>query len=506
MTAPTAPLAHPDRFFINGQWASPSSASKFEVVNSGTEELFVSVAEAQAADIDLVVAAARNAFDKGPWPRMSHKERAGYLRAIAVEIDARWEEMARIWTTESGVLHVTARDSASKLGNVYRRYADLADTFPFQERHTPGVGAGVGLLVREPVGVVAAIIPWNAPTTLTAYKSAPALLAGCTFILKASPEAPGNPYLFAEICEKVGLPPGVFNVLTADREVSELLVRHPGVDKVTFTGSTAAGKKIASICGERIARCTLELGGKSAAVILDDYDIGLAAKAITGRTTFLTGQVCAALTRIVVDRKHHDDLVEALSANFKQVKVGDPFDSSSQMGPLAMRRQRDRVEGYISKGVAEGAQLATGGRRPAHLNRGFFIEPTVFGNVDNHSTIAREEIFGPVLSVIPAENEENAFEIANDTSYGLNAAVFTNDIERYYAAARRLRSGSVGHNGSRTDFSIAFGGFKQSGIGREGGVEGLLPFLEAKTMVMDALPPSQQDNVQSPIGMSPDRS
>src|SRR5262245_57113997 len=306
MTDMTAPLAHPDRFFINGEWASPSSASKIDVINSGTEELFVSVAEAQAADIDRAVAAARNAFDRGPWPRMSHKERAGYLNAMANEIDARWEEIARIWTTESGVVHSLAQDSAKGYGKIFRYYAGLADTVPFQERHVPGAGVGVGLLVREPVGVVAAIIPWNGPALLTAYKSAPALLAGCAVILKASPEAPGNPYLFAEIAEKVGLPPGVFNVVTADREVSELLVRHPGVDKVTFTGSTAAGKKIASICGERIARCTLELGGKSAAVILDDYDIAAAAKTITGRATYLTGQVCAALTRIVVTRSRHD--------------------------------------------------------------------------------------------------------------------------------------------------------------------------------------------------------
>jgi acyl-CoA reductase-like NAD-dependent aldehyde dehydrogenase len=271
-----------------------------------------------------------------------------------------------------------------------------------------------------------------------------------------------------------------------------MLVRHPGVDMVTFTGSTAAGRKIASICGERIARCTLELGGKSAAVVLDDYDIELAARTIAGRATFLTGQVCSSLTRIVVPRDRHDDMVDALSARFAEVKVGDPFDSASEMGPLAMSRQRDRVEGYIAKGQAEGARLAAGGARPAHLNRGYFIEPTVFANVDNHSTIAREEIFGPVLSVIPADNEAQAFEIANDTIYGLNNSVFTKDIDRAYAAARRLRSGTVGHNSMRTDFTIAFGGFKQSGLGREGGVDGLQPFLEAKTVILDDMPSAVQ--------------
>jgi acyl-CoA reductase-like NAD-dependent aldehyde dehydrogenase len=314
------------------------------------------------------------------------------------------------------------------------------------------------------------------------------LITGCTVIVKASPEAPSAAYILGEICETIGLPAGVINILTADREVSELLVRHPGVDKISFTGSTAAGRRIASICGERIARCTLELGGKSPAVILDDFDLALAAERIVRHAGHLTGQVCSSLTRMIVSRHRHDDFVEALSSAFAQVTVGDPFDPASGMGPLAMERQRDRVEGYIAKGKAEGATLATGGSRPAHLDRGYFIEPTVFGNVDNGSTIAREEIFGPVLSVIPADSEEQAVEIANDTIYGLNSAVFTNDPDRAYAVGRRLRAGTVGHNEFRSDFSIAFGGFKQSGIGREGGVEGLYPYLEAKTMIFETMP------------------
>jgi acyl-CoA reductase-like NAD-dependent aldehyde dehydrogenase len=266
------------------------------------------------------------------------------------------------------------------------------------------------------------------------------------------------------------------------------LVRNPGVDKITFTGSTAAGRRIASICGERIARCTLELGGKSAAVILDDMDLGTAAGAISGAECFLSGQVCSSLTRIIVGRSRHDEFVEALAGTFSKVRVGDPFDAQTQMGPLAMSRQRDRVEGYIAKGVAEGATLATGGGRPKDLDRGYYVEPTVFGNVDNGSTIAREEIFGPVLSVIPADNEDHAVALANDTIYGLNASVFTNDVDRARAVAGQLRSGTVGHNAFRTDFGIAFGGFKQSGIGREGGVEGLLPFLETKTVILNGEP------------------
>jgi aldehyde dehydrogenase (NAD+) len=485
-----APVKHPDRFFINGQWNAPSSASKIDVVNCATEEVFFRVAEAQEADVNSAVAAARAAFDRGPWPRMSHSERAGYLRAIAHELGRRGDDSARIWVSESGATYGVAKNmSGTGLAGIYDYYAGLADTFAFEEEHQPAhAGGNVGLLVREPVGVVTAIIPWNGPGVLIAYKVAPALLAGCSVIIKPSPEAPGAAYIFAEVCEKVGLPPGVVNVLTADRAVSELLVRHPGVDKVTFTGSTAAGKRIGAICGERIARCTLELGGKSAAVILNDYDVGTAAARIAGMAPLLTGQVCSSLTRIIVTRERHDALVEALGTAFGSVKVGDPFDSATQMGPLAMRRQRDRVEGYIAKGRAEGATLATGGKRPAGLDRGFFIEPTVFGNVDNHSTIAREEIFGPVLSVIPAESEAAAIEIANDTLFGLNASVFTNDIERAYAVARQLRSGTVGHNSFRSDLTIAFGGFKQSGIGREGGTEGLMPFLETKTVILDDRP------------------
>ena len=485
----TAPIRHPEALFIGGQWVKPSTAATIDVTNCATEERFATVAEAQEPDVNRAVLAAREAFDNGPWPRMSHRERAFYLKAIGRELVKRSDEMAGIWINESGVVHSLAAFASARFGDMYDYYAGLAETFPFEQEHRTGPYDGnVGLLVREPVGVVAAIIPWNSPNGLIANKCAPALLAGCTVIIKASPEAPGAVYLFAEICEAVGLPPGVVNILTAERGVSELLVRHAGVDKVTFTGSTAAGRRIASICGERIARCTLELGGKSAAVILDDYDVAKAAQTLAGAAGVMTGQVCSSLSRIVITRKRHDALVDALSSSFGKLKVGDPWDAATQMGPLAMRRQRERVEGYIAKGKAEGSQLAAGGGRPAHLDRGFYIEPTVFGNVDNHSTIAREEIFGPVLSVIPAADEADAIRIANDTIYGLNASVFTNDVERAYAVSRQLRSGVVGHNAFRSGLSIAFGGFKQSGIGREGGIEGLLPFLETKSVLLDDRP------------------
>ena len=487
MAATTVPVKHTDEFFIDGAWVTPSSDAKIDVIDSGTEELYFQVPEAQAADIDRAVTAARKAFDEGPWPQLSHEERAGYLRGFASALRERAGDIGEIWPRQSGVLQSIALMTAEGEAAMFDFYAGLASTYPFEEQHTPSLG-GFGLLVREPVGVVGAIIPWNGPLSLIVYKIAPALLAGCTVILKASPEAPGEAYLIAEIAESIGLPAGVVNVVTADREVSELLVRDPRVDKIAFTGSTVAGRKIGSLMGGRIGRYTLELGGKSAAVVLDDADIATTAGQLAGAECLMTGQVCASLTRIVVTRDRHDALVDALSATFAQVKVGSPFDSESQMGPLAMSRQRDRVEGYIAKGISEGAKLASGGGRPKDLDRGWYVEPTVFGNVDNSFTIAQEEIFGPVLSVIPAADEADAVRIANDTIYGLNASVFTVDLDRAQAVARQLRSGTVGINAFRSDFGIAFGGFKQSGVGREGGREGLLPYLEVKTILGDQAP------------------
>lgn len=482
-------VQHPEKLFIDGKWIEPSSKSRFEVMDSATEERYLSVAQAQAADVNQAVSAARKAFDSGPWPRMSHRERAGFLRAVADELDKRADRHARIWTSEAGVLFSASKASMTSFSDTYRYYADLAETYPFEEQHRPVAGGEVAFVVREPVGVVGAIIPWNGAPGITAIKAAPALIAGCTIVLKSSPEAPGSAYLLAEACQAAGLPAGVLNIITADRDVSELLVRHPDVDKITFTGSTVAGRRIASICGERMARCTLELGGKSPALVLDDYDLETAAQAIASRAIIMTGQVCFSLTRIIVSRARHDDLVEALSSNFAKVVVGDPFDPQTEMGPLATSAQRARVEGYIARGTAEGARLASGGSRPPHLTRGYFVAPTIFGNVDNASTIAREEIFGPLLSVIPAESEEHALAIANDTEFGLNASVFTNDADRAYRLARRLRSGAIGHNALRREYRLPFGGFKQSGLGREGGPEGMQPYLETKVIIMDAMPP-----------------
>lgn len=483
-----APLAHPRELFIDGRWVAPSSDATIDVIVPATEELYIRVAEAREPDIERAVAAARKAFDEGPWPRMSHIERADYLKAIAKQLDARAADVAAIWPNEMGIVHSMASAYSGFVGGLYRYYAGLAKRFEFEEEHPTMSGAKIGLLVREPVGVVGAIIPWNGPISLIAFKIAPALLAGCTVVIKASPEAPGHALLMAEICEAVGLPPGVVNVVVADREASEALVRHPGVDKIAFTGSTAAGKRIAALLSERMARFTLELGGKSAAIVLDDYDIEAAAQSIATAAPEMTGQVCASLTRIIVPQHRHDQMVEALASAFGRTRVGDPFDPETQMGPLSTARQRERVESYIAGAKRDGFKLATGGGRPAHLSRGWYVEPTVFGGVDNGSALAQEEVFGPVLAVIPARDEDDAVRIANDSRFGLNGAVFTNDADRAYRVARQVRSGTFGHNGLKLDFSIAFGGFKESGIGREGGVEGLMSYLETKTVLLEGIP------------------
>lgn len=481
------PLRHPDRLFIDGRWVESSVPATFEIIDPATEQPYYRVALAGPDDMFAAIGAARRTFDKSSWPLLSPEERAGWLRKIADGLRRRAADASQLWTRQVGVLHTMSAASIERVGAHYDFYADLAESFEWEVRHHSMQGA-FAAVVREPIGVVGAIVAWNTPMSLMAYKVAPALLAGCTIVVKAPPEAPGEAYVLAEIAEEIGLPAGVLNVVVADREESELLVRDPRVDKVAFTGSSAVGKRIASICSDRLARYTLELGGKSPAIVFDDFDIETAAKQLADAECTLNGQVCSSLTRIIVSRHRHDEFAEALGGFFSAARIGDPFDPTAQLGPMAMERQRDRVESYIRKGVADGARLVSGGGRPAGFERGYYIEPTVFADVDNQSTIAREEIFGPVLSVIAADNEEHAIELANETDFGLNASVFTNDIDRAYHAARRLRSGTVGHNGYRTDPRMGFGGFKQSGVGREGGRDGLLPYLEAKTIILNDLP------------------
>lgn len=478
-------LAHPHLLYIGGEWIAPLCEERIEVRDSASEEVIAVVAKGNAADMDRAVEAARRAFDEGEWPRLTPQKRAGFMRDLAAAILRRGDEFARCWTLESGVLYsISSARTAALMSSLFLNYAELADTFAFQEPRR-AMGGQQAWLVREPVGVVGAIVPWNSPAALTTYKVAPALLAGCTIVIKTPTEAPCSGFIFAEICEEIGLPPGVINVVPSNRDGSRALVADPRVDKVTFTGSTEVGRDIASTLGQRIGRCTLELGGKSPAIILDDYDLAAAAQTLAGSTCMNAGQVCHSLTRIIVPRHRHDATVEALSAACSGRVIGDPFDALSDIGPLATHRQRENVARYVAIGKAEGATLACGGKRPEGLKKGYYFEPTVFGNVDNLSTIGQEEIFGPVLSVIPAADEADAIRLANQTIYGLNATIFTNDEERFLALAPLIRSGTVGQNASRTDVTIAFGGMKQSGLGREGGVDGLLPFLESKVVVVD---------------------
>lgn len=482
-------LQHPQRLFIDGRWVEASSARRLTPINPATEQPIVSVAEALEADIDAAVAAARKAFDSGPWPRMTAAERAPYLLRLVGELRKRRSELAASFVEQVGAPIWIAEGQMELMFGVYERAAALADTFCWEEpRQSLFYTQDFGFLVREPVGVVAAIAPWNAPLLTVANKLAPALIAGCTLILKPAPETPIDSYIVAECVEAAGLPPGVLNMVPAERSVSEHLVRSPQVDKVSFTGSSTVGRRIATLCGERIARYTLELGGKSAAIVLDDFDIGEAAANLGFSLCILSGQNCANLSRVLVSERRHDQLVEAMAATVKAIRVGDPYAKDTMMGPLSMKRQLERVQRYVATGQAEGAQLVAGGSRPASPSRGYFFEPTIFGHVDNRSTIAQEEIFGPVASVITYRDVEEAIALANDSSFGLNGAVFTNDLEQAYRVARRIRTGTMGHNGSRVDFSIAFGGFKQSGIGREGGPDSVLPYLESKTVVLQSAP------------------
>ena len=485
---PSVGIKHPDRLFIDGQWVKPSTDKMIDVVSPNTEETIIRVAEAREADIDRAVAAARKAFDAGPWPHLSHAERADTLRAIAQQLRARNDEFAYVWTEQMGALSSFTKTAGIDSAKTFEYFADMAATFPWEEERQPGFGGGVSLVVREPVGVVAAICPWNGPLGTMVRKVAPALLAGCTVVMKPSPETPLDAYMLAECMEAAGLPPGVVNLVTAQRDVADYLVCRPGIDKVAFTGSTVAGRRIATVCADRMARVTLELGGKSAAIILDDIDIADVVSTLTPGMCRLNGQVCASLTRVVVSKKRHDEFVDAFSSSMQGIRVGNSRSDDTQLGPLAMKRQLDRVEGYIAKGKEQGAKLATGGGRPTGLNRGYFVEPTLFANVDNSMTIAQEEIFGPVVSVIPYNDVTDAIRIANDSIYGLNGAVFTNDVEAAYDVARGVRTGTFAQNAFKIDFAVPFGGFKQSGIGREGGPEGLLPYLELKTVHLPRVP------------------
>jgi acyl-CoA reductase-like NAD-dependent aldehyde dehydrogenase len=480
-------IRHPDKLFIGGEWVAASSGRQLEIVNPNSEEVVARTAEADEADVDRAVAAAREAFDFGPWPTTPPLERMAKLMAMVDHLEGRVPELCAAWTAQVGGLASFAPVMHGGAVAGLRGLAALGQSFPWVEQKK-GMVVDTAVIAREPVGVVAAIAPWNAPFGIMANKVFYALIAGCTVVVKPSPETPLEAYIIAEAAEAAGLPPGVLNMVPAEREASAHLVENAGIDKVTFTGSSAAGSKIAEACGRRIARCTLELGGKSAAIVRDDFPIEAAAGILGNTITVMSGQVCAMLSRAIVPKHRHDELAEAIAGVMKGIKIGNSEAPDTQLGPLAMKRQLERVEMYIEEGRKSGADLVTGGQRPAQMNKGYFMEPTLFANVDNTSRIAQEEIFGPVLCLIPAEDEEDAIRIANESQFGLNGSVFTTDPQAAYDISRRVRTGVMGQNGMRMEFGMPFGGFKQSGIGREGGEEGLWPYLETKTILLDGAP------------------
>ncbi len=484
----TVRLTHPDKLFIDGRWVAPASDGRIEVISPHNETIAAVVAEAREMDMDRAVLAARAAFDRGPWPKLTHRERADYLLRLAGQLKLRVPELELAWTQQVGALAIMAPGMVGGAIGLLDYFAGLGDTFAFAEKRPSFDAHGNAELAREPLGVVVAIVPWNAPLMIMINKIAPALLAGCTVIMKPSPETPLDAYIIAESAEAAGFPAGVINLVTSHREAADYLVRNEGVDKVSFTGSTTAGKRIASVCGARIARVTLELGGKSAAIVCDDADIEPTAKHLAFVISILSGQVCATLSRVIVPRARYDAYTEALKAELSAIKVGDPFDPSSRMGPMAMRRQLERVEGYIAKGLAEGARIACGGGRPKDLARGCYFEPTLFTHVQSGMTVAQEEIFGPVITLLSYEDENDAVRIANHSNYGLFGAVFTQDNDRAYRIARGVRTGALTQNGFRLDNFLPFGGFKQSGLGREGGEAGLASYTELKTILLDGAP------------------
>jgi aldehyde dehydrogenase (NAD+) len=474
-----------DRLFIGGDLVEPAGTGTIDVINPATEEVMGRAPEGTEADVDRAVTAARSAFDEGPWPQMSVDERCDILAKTADNLRNRQEEISSLITQEMGSpISFSMMAQAFAPVMLLDYYVGLGRTLEVEEVRAALLGTS--LVRREPVGVVGAIVPWNVPMYVTMSKLAPALVAGCTIVLKPAPETPLDAYILAEAFRDAALPAGVLNIVAAGREVGEHLVKHPEVDKISFTGSTAAGKRIMSLCGEQLKRVSLELGGKSAAVILDDADLDTTIPALLPNSMMNNGEACVAQTRILAPRDRYQEVVDRLVDAVRALPVGDPMDPSTQIGPLVASRQRDRVEGYIAAGQEEGAKVAIGGGRPAGLDKGWYVEPTVFVDVDNKMRIAQEEIFGPVVAVIPHDGDADAVRIANESNYGLSGSVWTNDPDRGVKIARRVRTGTYTVNGFILDFATPFGGFKQSGIGRELGPEGFEEYLEYKSVNLPA--------------------
>jgi betaine-aldehyde dehydrogenase len=467
-----------DKFFIDGRWVTPAGKETLEVHNAGTGEVMGRVPAGTAKDVDAAVAAARAALDG--WRDTPAAKRAEYLEKISAGLKARAEELAKLIAQEVGMpLKMANRIQAGLPIANFANYARLVKEFAFETR------VGNSLVVREPVGVVGAITPWNYPLHQIALKVAPALAAGCTIVLKPSEVAPFNAFVLAEAVEAAGLPKGVFNVVTGTGAAAgEALVKHAGVDMISFTGSTRAGKRISELAAQSVKRVALELGGKSASVILDDADLAAAVKGTVNGCYLNSGQTCTALTRMLVPDSLYQEASRLAAEAAKTFVVGDPLAETTRLGPLTSQAQLERVRSYIKKGVAEGAELLAGGaEQPEGVPAGgYYVKPTVFGKVRNDMTIAQEEIFGPVLSIIPYKDEEDAVRIANDSPDGLAGAVWSKDEARAQRVARRIRAGQVDVNGGAFNMNAPFGGVKQSGHGREAGVYGLEEFLEYKSL------------------------
>jgi aldehyde dehydrogenase (NAD+) len=463
------------KLYIDGAWVESTGTGQLEVIDSTTEQVFATVPEGTPADIDRAVAAAKAAFES--WSAQAPAERSKQLRRVAEGLEARTDEIADIEAHEIGMPRPLSALIQVGLGvRAFATAADLLDTFEFEDRSN-------GLVVKEPIGVVGAITPWNYPLNQIGAKTAYALAAGCTVVLKPSEVAPVNAFILAQIIDEIGFPPGVFNLVTGiGPVVGEALAAHPDVDMVSFTGSTRAGKRVAELAAHSVKRVALELGGKSPNVILDDADLAKAVSDGVGAAYMNSGQTCSALTRMIVPRSRLAEVEEIARTTAETFTVGNPFDERTRLGPLISATQLDRVRGYINKGIEQGAKLVTGGPdAPDGLATGYFVRPTVFSNVTSDMTIAQEEIFGPVLSILPYDTDDEAVAIANDTVYGLAAAVSGSD-ERAQRVARRIRAGQVRINSGRQPQGAPFGGYKQSGLGREHGAYGLEEFLEIKAL------------------------
>jgi acyl-CoA reductase-like NAD-dependent aldehyde dehydrogenase len=465
-----------DKLYIDGAWVSPGGIETVEVIDSATEEVIGTVRLATPADVDAAVQAARAAFDG--WSKVSVSERAKFTSRIGEALGARMAEIANLISHEVGMpLSLSMMIQAGLPISTFLSMAEVVEQVTWEEQ------VGNSVVVREPVGVVGAITPWNYPLHQIAAKVAPALAAGCTVVLKPSEVAPLNAFVLAEVIDEVGLPPGVFNLVSGGAAVGEAIASHPFVDMVSFTGSTRAGRRVSELAARTVKRVALELGGKSANVILEDANL---AKAVATGVTMCylnSGQTCSALTRMVVPRSRLAEVEEIATREAEAATPGNPFADGTRLGPLVSAVQRDRVRSYIQKGIDEGAKLLTGGTTaPEGLETGYYVRPTVFSEVRRDMTIAQEEIFGPVLSILPYDTEDEAIDIANDSTYGLAGAVWAEDPDRAKQVARRIRTGQVDINGGSFNPLAPFGGFKQSGHGRELGRFGLEEFLETKSL------------------------